>query len=276
MTPANPKGGRAVMNRRLDPVDSLDFFPTPPWGTRSVLEHVVPLHLQGGSCWDGCAGEGHMAEVLREYFSAVHASDVHDYGQGYALGSFAGRADIPQAPAQCPFRPDWVFMNPPFVPALEFALRALDEASVGVALLVRTPWTEGVDRYAQLFCSRPPTTIAHFAERVPMVKGCWDPEASTATAYSWFVWEIAEVGRRTDTVWIPPGRRRALERADDRRRFAAWTFEDPASPDEEIAARALIKQQATASEMMAALGVSKLRLTRILRGIKKTKEAEAA
>jgi hypothetical protein len=45
-----------------------------------------------------------------------------------------------------------------------------------------------------LFRDRPPTLYAPFVERVPMVKGRWDPGASTATSYAWFVWRKAPVG----------------------------------------------------------------------------------
>jgi hypothetical protein len=37
--------------------------------------------------------------------------------------------------------------------------------------------------------------IAQFAERVPMTKCRWDPEADTATSYAWFVWSL-QVGRK--------------------------------------------------------------------------------
>jgi hypothetical protein len=64
--------------------------------------------------------------------------------------------------------------------------------------------------------------IAPFVERVPMVKGRWDPDASTATCYAWFVW-VRDTAPRAP-FWIPPGCRTALTRADDRQRFAAWTL----------------------------------------------------
>lgn len=209
-----PKGSRAVMNRRLDPADSLDFFPTPPWATRALFRHVVlDLH---GSCWEPAAGAGHMAEVLREVCDPVFASDIHDYGRGYAVGSFAGPED---PPAVCPFVPDWIVTNPPFNGAAEFALRGIATARRGVALLVRSNWAEGVERYNTLFRPAPPSIVAQFVERVPMVKGRWDPKASTATSYAWFVWDRVRAGTRF--MWIPPGCRQRLERAGDRERFAA-------------------------------------------------------
>jgi hypothetical protein len=122
--------------------------------------------------------------------------------------------------AECPFRPDWIITNPPFNGAWHFAKRALLEAR-GVALLVRSNWAEGGERYEQIFRDKPPTVIAQFCERVPMVKGRWDPEASTATSYAWFVWDGTETTLRTSFIWIPPGQRVALEHLNDRTRFAA-------------------------------------------------------
>ena len=77
---------------------------------------------------------------------------------------------------------------------------------------------DGVDlhalraRYERLYSKNPPSFIAHFAERVPMVKGRCDPGASTATSYSWFVWMMGDAEPRT--IWIPPCRKR-LEREGD-------------------------------------------------------------
>lgn len=271
-----PQGGRAVMNRRLDPVDSLDFFPTPPWATRALFKHVLlDAH---GTAWEPAAGAGHMAEVMRECFAQVHASDVFDYGVGYDIAPFAGTTDTPQAVAQCPFVPDWIWTNPPFNAAAEFAIRGLRTARRGVALLVRSNWAEGRDRYRELFRLSPPSIVAQFAERVPMVKGCWDPEASTATAYAWFIWDRARAGG-TRYVWIPPGCRTALEAANDRRRFAAWMFEQPASTELDLALRDMLdenRERARRGEkvllpqqMMAALSVGPDRLTRFMRDIAK-------
>lgn len=208
-------GDRAVMNRRLDPADSLDFFPTPPWATRALLRHVLPDAC--GVAWEPAAGEGHMAAVLGERFDEVYRTDVHDYGGLHAVGSFVGESiGLVGNPSH---KPDWIITNPPFNTAAEFALRGLELARCGVALLVRSNWAEGGKRYTSLFNRHPPSTIAQFSERVPMVKGRWDPSASTATAYAWFVWEKPLAGA-TRFIWIPPGCRTELEMNDDRIRFS--------------------------------------------------------
>ena len=122
---------------------------------------------------------------------------------------------------------DWVITNPPFNLALDFALRGLELAREGVALLVRSVWLEGAERYRSLFAKHPPAIVAQFVERVPMTKGRWDPEASTATGYSWFVLsKLAPAPGETRLVLIPPGQPVALTRPGDRARFAAWSTGD--------------------------------------------------
>lgn len=159
-----------------------------------------------------------MFEVLKPDFAQAFASDVHDYGRGYAVGSFIGEG--PDC-SDCPFTPDWIITNPPFIHALAFAERALREAKTGVALLVRSVWGEGADRYRKLFSKSPPSMIAQFVERVPMVKGRWDPSASTATSYAWFVWLKDDFSRRCVYHWIPDGAKTRHSQADDIRRFGS-------------------------------------------------------
>jgi hypothetical protein len=77
----------AVMARRVEPADSLDFFPTPPWATRALCEHVLPLlKIPRGQLFrnakDPACGQGHMALALADYFYGVLSADIFDYGFG--------------------------------------------------------------------------------------------------------------------------------------------------------------------------------------------------
>ena len=58
------------MAQRVEPKDSADDFPTPPWATRALLEHVLrnPGELATMTCLESACGAGHMAKVLKEYF----------------------------------------------------------------------------------------------------------------------------------------------------------------------------------------------------------------
>ncbi len=196
----------AVMAQRGEPRESLDDFPTPPWATRALMEHVMLYPVDAMSCLEPACGAGHMGFVLDEYFETVTMSDIVDRGAG-AQQDFLSTFHAPDS-----F--DWVITNPPFNRAEPFARRAFSVAKVGVALLVRTAFLEGVGRYKRLFDENPPRTVAQFVERVPMVKGRLSRTASTATSYAWLVWRRPLGGAPSRLVWIPPCRKR-LERDSD-------------------------------------------------------------
>src|SRR5829696_2819468 len=202
----------AVMAQRVEPKDSPDDFPTPPWATRALVEHVMDDMdaLRSMNCLEPACGAGHMTKVLKEYFGEVYAFDAYHYG----YGSIRDFLTYPYETNAV----DWVITNPPFRLAEEFVLRALPVARRGVAILARTVFLESVGRYTAIFLDTPPTKFAQFVERVPMVKGRLDGKATTATGYAWLVWEKDAVAAPR-LMWVPPCRRR-LERKGD---YAAAT-----------------------------------------------------
>lgn len=225
----------AVMARRRSPPRALDYFPTPPWATRALLEYVnirAGVIIQGEgmvpweslTAWEPACGEGHMANVLAERFGRVVASDVFDYGIGAPVYDFLGAGDI--AAASPPVeRPDFIITNPPFSVGQAFVEHALEIATHGVAMLVRTAFLESADRY-DLFKTHPPSCVAQFSGRVSMVMGRLDPAASSATAYCWIVWRPPVLKWARDKyghagivaphlLWIPPDARARLERPGD-------------------------------------------------------------
>lgn len=197
----------AVMAQRTESADSPDDFPTPPWATRGLIEHVLEdkTALRQLTCLEPACGAGHMAKVLKEYFKTVQSADAYSYGYGpvrdflsypYKTNAF-----------------DWVITNPPFRLAEDFVLRAFMVARKGIAILARTVFLESSGRYNAIFRKTPPSKFAQFVERVPMVKGRLDPKATTATGYAWLVWEKGSTGAPR-LVWIPPSRK-LLERPYD-------------------------------------------------------------
>lgn len=214
---ALPNGNRAIMSSRQEPDASLDFFPTPPWATRALVEKVFPrfaIDIPRLALWEPACGEGHMAEVLREYCADVLATDIFDYGYGERPLDFLSDLEA----ARLDQGSDLIITNPPFGDKGEaFVLQALKHARVGVAMFVRLQWLETIGRYENIFKDNPPTLIAFFAERVNLCKGRWDPEGGTATAYIWLVWIKGEQSRAP--FWIPPGCRESLTKPDDAVRF---------------------------------------------------------
>lgn len=197
----------AVMAQRAEPHDSLDFFPTPAWATRALCEHVLPHievdPLSSLSAHDPACGDGAMVKPLREFFRYVHATDVHGYGFGGVCDYLMPGATINP--------PHWIITNPPFRLGEQFARKAVSEARHGVALLVRTAFLESQDRF-RLYSEYPPAVVAQFVERVPMVKGRLQRDASTATAYCWIVWRKGETDTRFK--WIPPCKKQLDRDAD--------------------------------------------------------------
>jgi hypothetical protein len=216
----------AVMAQRAEPHDSLDDFPTPLWATRALIKHVIwpnsnvfapDAEMKKMRVWEPACNRGYMARPLKEFFGIVHASDIHDYSvdgadwcQDRVIDFLWAGSESPQIAKN---GVDWVITNPPFRLAEQFIARAWQVKGVqGVAMLVRTSFLEGGARYKNLFKPSPPTIVAQFVERVPMVKGRLSATVSTATSYCWLVWMMGEEG--TKLAWIPPCRRE-LERPGD-------------------------------------------------------------
>jgi hypothetical protein len=195
----------AVMQRRSEPHDSLDDFPTPPWATRALCERIRMLGgpVATASVREPAANRGHMVRPLQEYFGKVEASDIHDYGVGFPVQDYL----FGPRPADT----DWTITNPPFRLAEQFIDRAL-HCSDNVAVIVRSAFLEGVGRHKALFSRTPPSLILQFTERVVMHRGKLSARGSTATAYCWIIWNAGDYATRFD--WIAPCRKR-LERAED-------------------------------------------------------------
>lgn len=198
----------AVMAQRIEAKDSPDDFPTPPWATRALIEHILdnPQALSKKSCLEPACGAGHMARVLKEYFGKVTYSDAY----GYRYGPIRDFLTYPFEMNSV----DWVITNPPFRLSEEFVIRALNVAKEGVAILARTVFIESVGRYRNLFLQTPPTKFAQFSERVPMVKGRLDGKAVTATSYAWLVWEKKSGSTTSRLMWVPPCRKHLEREAD--------------------------------------------------------------
>jgi type I restriction-modification system DNA methylase subunit len=86
------------MAQRREAADSADDFPTPPWATRGLIEHVLEDKgaLTTMTCLEPACGAGHMAKVLKEYFREVQGYDAYPYGYG------AGRDFLTQQYATMP------------------------------------------------------------------------------------------------------------------------------------------------------------------------------
>ena len=214
-----PNFSSAVSAQRFEPLDSLDDYPTPPWGARAWVEHVVgPEAVSGLTCWEPAANRGYLVRPLAEYFARVAGSDIADYGHGFPLFDFIGPRDgLFGAKPPIDFIPDFVVTNPPFNRLLDFALRGLEVARVGVAILCRLQCLEGIERHSRLFSQYGDRYVfSAFVERISFIRGKIDPKAARPSAFGWLtIWKEPQdpaflLARRH----IPPCRKR-LERDTD-------------------------------------------------------------
>lgn len=216
-----PEGFSAVMAHRVSDTGDLDYFPTPPWAARAGGELIRAIDPKARSCWEPASGGGHMAWGLMDYFpDGVSISDIHDHGgplsPRFMLGDFLDPVFGSGIEA------DWIATNPPFVRGEAFIREAWRRARRGVAMLLRLQFIESEARY-RLFQDIPLYALAPFAERVPMVKGRWDPAASSATAYAWFIFVkpgvVQDAGAAPRVIIVPPGSKTRLSRRADLTQF---------------------------------------------------------
>ncbi len=212
---------------RLSPVDDNDFYPTPPWAARAACEHVLRFDPQAPRfiAWESACGAGHFVHGARDYFPRLFASDAYDYGW-HQIHDFLG--DAPP-----PVEAGWIIGNPPFGELEAWIRRAWALASRGVALVVRMAAAETIGRFPLLYHGETPLTVlAQFIERVPMHKGRYEVDGSTAAFYTLLVFLKPALRPRRLMVrfegrWYPgnipiePGAEKRLFRPDDAVLFGA-------------------------------------------------------
>lgn len=194
--------------------DATNLFPTAPWGGRTIGEIVRRLDPKARTCWEPACGPGMLAHGLNDNFQAVYQSDYVQYGDHRIFDFVRGPED------QVPFTADWIITNPPFDLDEEFVQLAYARARRGAAMLVRLGFLEGQKRWQLLYRDCRYYAVAPFSERLPLIMGCWDPEASSAAAYAWFIWLKPGVGPRIRpphpyVIDIPPGTCARLSQASD-------------------------------------------------------------
>ena len=140
----------AVMQQRVEPHDSLDFFPTPPWVGRVLCRELERRGLKQRAdagpvtCWEPAFGAGDLARGLEDSFTGVLYSDIHaheirDDMRAPVIGDFL--IDALWQEDDGPATADWIITNPPFKIGPRFVQTALRRANVGVAMFVRTSLT---------------------------------------------------------------------------------------------------------------------------------------
>jgi hypothetical protein len=162
-----------------------DLFPTPPWPTQALCQHVA---VAGRTVWELASGTDQMAVELRAAGARVYCTDIHDYGcQDEVFDFLSGR------------RPrldhwDGAITNPPFGPRgktaegfIKVGLRLLPPGGL-LALLLPLDFDSAITRH-DLFGGCP-----HFRGKIVLLRRIvWfarmdGKREAPKENHAWFVW----------------------------------------------------------------------------------------
>lgn len=194
-----------------------EFYPTPGWCTRRLLEAWRPRH---GLIVEPCAGVGSIIEELGDAAaeSEILAIDINSAFSS-RLAKSGRRVAVHTGDFRDDSRPEWVraaleastavIGNPPFSLALDFIRHSMALCpEADIAFLLRMGIVE-TDERAKLFADLAPD-VYHLPNR-PSFNG----RGTDASAYAWFVWPRDTRRRGTYQVLELTSRE---ERARDARR----------------------------------------------------------
>jgi hypothetical protein len=178
---------------------AFDFYPTPAWATR-VLMDAVNVH---GVVYEPCVGRGDISDVLRAYSGRVRSVWTNDIDTARAADE---HHDARAGTAWSDWS-DWVVSNPPFSDAMAITRLAVENARVGVAMLLRLSFLEPTEDRGPWLAEHSPTHLIV----CPRISFTGDGKTDSVTT-AWLVWDKHACGQRL--IVVPKARRAALLGAD--------------------------------------------------------------
>jgi hypothetical protein len=165
-----------------------DFYPTPGWCVRRLLE-ACPL--PGGNWLEPAAGDGAIIKAVNAVRPDVRWSALDIRAEvapqiAQTGASFIGADFLTTADAIGSARFDVLITNPPFSLAQEFIERSLRVADC-VAMLLRLNYLGGAKR-CEFMRANPPSV--YVLPNRPSFTG----HGTDATEYAWFVWNPPTFG----------------------------------------------------------------------------------
>ena len=187
----NINGGLKPTLKRFADLDGPDFYPTPDWATRALIDN----ERFEGRIWEPACGDGTMVRVLRDTGRPVDASDLFDRGYGEIGVDFLKASRSVEN----------IVTNPPYNSAEGFVEAGLRQTTHKLCLLLRLAFLEGANRQRTIFSTTPPARVWIFSERITFYPAGAVVKGSGTTAYSWFIWDKQNVSRTTELKWLPLG-----------------------------------------------------------------------
>lgn len=176
---------------------AMDYYPTPAWCVRRILE-AVPLPR--GRWVEPSAGDGSIVREIRAAADFVTALELRAECRGDLERSGADAVVIDDALAAPWPSADVVIANPPYALADAFAARAV-EAAPHALFLLRLNWISARSRVEWLRTHRPDVWI--LPER-PSFDGSGNTDA---TAYAWLHWHPGAAGSVSWVATTPAAER---------------------------------------------------------------------
>jgi hypothetical protein len=165
--------------------DSLDFYPTPPEGTRALLS----VERFDGTIWEPACGDGAIAKVFVRAGYRVVATDLVDRGYGESGVNFLTE---PRSRAR------HIVTNPPFGRGLadrfiRHALHLTRDTGGSVVMLVDLASLAHPVRTA-MWIRRPPAAI-YIVDELVFRPGHRPDALPVQTRFAWCVWKPGHIGR---------------------------------------------------------------------------------
>lgn len=196
--------------KRSADLDGPDFYPTPEWATRVLVDS----ERFEGRIWEPACGDGTMARVLACTGLPVEASDLYDRGFGKSGVDFLALSHTVEN----------IITNPPYNSAEGFVEAGLRQSTKKLCLLLRLAFLEGANRQRNIFQNMPPARVWVFSERITFYPAGAVVKGSGTTAYAWFVWDVESRPRETSLKWLPLGYKRRYSNSS---KSAATKSENP-------------------------------------------------
>lgn len=205
------KGQVGVVTARVFARAKNDFYPTPAWCTRALLDEE-PF---AGASWEPAAGDGAIVDVFKAAGLPVIGTDLVDRGRA----DIAPGVDflLPFSAPLAAFDAPNIVTNPPFDLAVAFVDRALQLASRKVAMLLRWNWVASQGLRTDKPCPR--VNLLRRADRVLVLgrvnflpPGGVDLGHGPKHDFCWVIWNKTTPPRPGDDrdgpaiTWVDRGR----------------------------------------------------------------------
>lgn len=133
---------------------ALDFYATDPSALDALLAEPVvgPIIKSSDAVWECACGNGSLSEALIKHGIKTYSSDIADRGYGRTSVDFLACDALPDPEITA------ILTNPPYRYATEFILHSLALLPDGgtCAMLLKTQFLEGQERYRRIYANTPP------------------------------------------------------------------------------------------------------------------------